>query len=240
MRDGATPCSRLALAPVEVICRSMSRAARGCLIAFLGAGLLVALAAGCAWAWLADGPFYEREASPSGAYDVIRETRSFFLDGYTSIWITRHGEEDRDKWLLIGREVDGTYFTDWGSPTELFLTNYGWPKLPEPFTVTTFGEVRIEVRRPPRSSSTDSPDGYNRLDIFTYEDSRGRRSGAMLATNWNNPTPGRGGMTLCAEGPWSIEGTWLANDHVELRIDCSPPAPRIPSRWHEIRITVVE
>ena len=206
----------------------------------IGFGLLVLVTAGGAWWYwsLEYGPHFGREPSPNGAYEVVRETRSAFLDSYTKLWISSCGEQDQSKWQLIAPEVDGTYFTDWLSPNWLIVTNWGWPKLEEPYSVSTFRDVRIELRRTPVISGGDSPDGLHSFVVWTHEDSRGRSSAAQLSSTWNNPNSGS--IWLCFEGPWVVEGSWIANDHLELKVDAKGAAPAIPPSWHGIEITVID
>ena len=185
------------------------------------------------------GPWFEREPSPDGRYEVVRETRSFFLDGYTKLWITTRGEQDPGKWFLIAPEVDGTWDTDWFGPTELMLTNYG-PRMDDPHRVVTWRDVRIEMRPPPSCRSADSPDGLHEVEVWTYDDSHGRRSTARLKTTWRNESSGS--MDVVAEGRWSIEPTWLGNDRLQLRVvpEAGGTVPPVPERWRAITITVVK
>lgn len=192
------------------------------------------------WCGAPSGPYFEREASPNGRYEIVRETRSFFLDGYTKLWITTRGEQDPGKWFLIAPEVDGTWHTDWFGPRELMLTNYGWPTMADPRKVVTWRDVRIEMRPPPSGSDRDSPDERHSVVVWTYEDSHGRRSGARLRTTWRNEPSGD--ISLLPEGHWSIEPTWLANDQLQLRVvpQAGVIVPPVPERWRAIIITVVK
>jgi len=166
------------------------------------------------------GPWFERESSPDGRYEVVRETRSFFLDGYAKLWITTRGEQDPKQWFLIAPEVDGTWSTDWMGPRELMLTNYGGPRGDEPHKVVTWRDIRIEQRPAPSCAMMDSPDQLHCLDVWTYEDSHGRRSSARLRSTWKNQESGS--LDLVSQGHWRIDATWLANDR--LRIIRSKPA----------------
>src|SRR5262245_5851698 len=117
---------------------------------------------------------FAREPSPDGRYDIVREIRSTFLDGYERLWITARGEEDRKQWFPIAPEVDGYWFTDWPSPTYLVLTDHGaWPEVRMPYHDATWRDVRIETRPAPKFRTVDSPDELHRLDVWTFEDSRG-------------------------------------------------------------------
>jgi len=199
--------------------------------------LLFLSAAGCEWSQ-SQGPLFEREPSPTGAYEVVWETASNRLDSYTTLCIARRGEMDAANWQMIAPMVDGTYHTDWLSPAELVVTNYGWPQPTEPHSVRQVFDVQVEVRGRPSCVTAESPRGRHRLDVWTYNGARGQRSGAIIAANWNSPEPG--GTTICAEGPWEMTGKWVANDHVELQVAARGAAPSIPPNWRGIRITVVE
>lgn len=218
----------------------MSRAARILLRICACVVLLLALMVGCTFALWYEPPQFEREVSPSGRYDVVRRTQSFFLDGYEKVWITTHGEEDQDKWQLIGSEIDGAYRVHWESESELLVLNDGWPQPKTPYVVSQYRDVRIELQRRPQCIYVNSPDGRHQLESWSSEDSHGRRTEVILAASWNN-RPRRGQhVTLCQEGPWLAEATWLSNDHVQLRIDWSGPRPPVTTEWYEIRIDVIQ
>ena len=98
---------------------------RGLLVAALGAAALTILGLDL---WPLAGPTttgFEREPSPDGRYEIVRETTSTFLDGYTKLWITTRGDEDSARWFLIAPKVDGTWLTDWLAPNSLMLTDDG-------------------------------------------------------------------------------------------------------------------
>lgn len=216
----------------------------GCGVTLLVLAVLVVAGPALLVWWVSDGPWFEREPSPGGRHEVVRETSSFWLDSYTRLWLTDPGVEDRVHWYEIAPEVDGTWDTEWLAEDELLLTKRGsdWygRELPGgvPFAVTSVRGVRIEQRRSPSCAITDSPDDLHSIDVWTYVDSRGRRSAARLSTNWRNTDPGS--IDLLPLGSWQIEAVWHANDQVELVVAPAAGAvvPPVPSRWRELEITV--
>jgi len=188
-----------------------------------------------------EGPWFERESSPDGRYEVVRENRNWFLDGYMKLWITTTGEQDRTQWLLIAPEVDGRWETEWLGPNDLMITDFGgggeWRR---PYRVLTWRDVRIETRPRPTYVRRDSSDQMHYLEVWTHEDSRGRRSSACLRTDHRNGW--YGSIDLAREGPWSIEGQWLANHELLLRVTPAAGAavPPVPDRWRDIVITAAK
>lgn len=176
----------------------------------------------------------QREASPWGDYDLVRETRTFLLNEHRKLWITTHGEEDRCKWQQIGHEIDGHHRHEWISATELLVTSDGWPPAQEVYTVSQFLGVRIEVRRPAATLSVDSPDGHHRFTTWVFEDSRGKRSSAVVAANY----PRTGSLNLYSEGPWVVQGYWVASDDLRVQVQSTHLLPEVPTTWQGIRITV--
>ena len=105
-----------------------------------------------------------------------------------------------------------------------------------PFVVDSWRSLRIERRCGPTLAAADAPDGRHCVDVWTYVDSRGRRSGARLSTTWRNPEAGS--IELLPQGAWEIAAAWLAKDRVELRV--APVAgavvPPVPSTWRDLAI----
>lgn len=92
--------------------------------------------------WLLSDSWIEREPSPDGRYEVVRENRNCFLDGFTKLWITERGEQDRSRWFLIAPEVDGTWFTEWLGPNELMLSDHGaWPENRMPYGIVMWRDT---------------------------------------------------------------------------------------------------
>lgn len=219
------------------------RSGRTVLILIVVALPILLLASGAlAWRWLFGGtsqPYFEREPSPDGRYEVVRETTAWLLDSYERLWLTTTGEQDRKQWFPIAPEVDGTWDTEWLSPVNLMVTDHGaWPETRQPYRLAIWRDVRIETRPRPLFHTVDSPDQLHCLDVWTYDDTRGRRSAAMLCCNWQNPNPG--GITLIDEGPWRIAASWVSNDHLDLEVerDQGTELPAVLPHWRAITITV--
>jgi hypothetical protein len=186
--------------------------------------------------------------SPDGRYDVIYEHESFFLDVFSRLWIVPHGEEDEDHWHQITPWVDGAVDCDWISNEHLMLTNEGyfptdWP-VPR---VESWRDVRIETRSPPSTSHLDAPGGRSELSIWTYQDSRGTRAAARLQTSLSREElqygPASDEITLFEEGPWTVTGTWLSSEILELEF-CPDPGVQVlanpTERWRGIEIRFLD
>lgn len=211
----------------------------GCLGFFVGAVVLL-LVSLYAWAGGFDAPSFEYEPSPDGRYEVVREGRSFFLDSFTRLWLTERGVRDRSAWFPLAPEVDGTWWADWRQPTELMLTDYGaFAEERDTMPVRFWRDVRIERRRPARSHMVDAPDARHHVTIWTEEDSYGRRQFVWLQSAWN--VEPKLFARLLPSGPWQVDATWLAADHVQLRVaaEAGTAFPAVPARCGAIRVSAV-
>lgn len=208
----------------------------GATLAIAAVGLL--LLRSCALAFLTDGPWLEVEPSPDGRFDVIREGHTFWLDGYLRLWIASHGEHDRAQWFEIAPQVDGTWHTEWVAADHLLLTDHGaWPETRMPYRDRHWQGVRIETCSAPRQVRRQAPDALHELTVWTQDDSRGRRCGVVLQATWQSGN--KLWERVLHDGPWQVEASWLATDHVHLAITLSAGAspPIVPGNCGGITIT---
>jgi hypothetical protein len=205
--------------------------AAGALLVSLGAFVFFGFGSG------KSRPSFRVESSLDGRFDVIREERTGFLDSYTRVWIRSRGA--RSEWFEIAPEVDGTWDTEWISPDHLLLTDHGaWREGRLPYRDLTWHGVRIEKRPPATRVRYPAPGGDYVCWVWTFTDSRGRRSGLSIEpADWEPKTRPRFWLQ---DGPWEIEPTWLSADHLRLTIDVPLPAaePELPERFGDIVISV--
>lgn len=166
--------------------------------------------------WTLGETSVDRVTSPCGRYDVVWIRSKVFLDVYTELWITEAGETNRFWWHRIAPKIDGTWCAEWWSSTHLVLT------APLHHFVDHLGtepwqDVRIETRAPPSGPDYLAPDHRHEVSTWTWNDSRGRRTGARLTTTWENQGPSAS-CDLVAEGPWYIAVEWLAHDRLVVRV----------------------
>jgi len=208
-----------------------------------GAALAIAvvgpmLIRSCALAVVMDGPWLEVEPSPDGRFDVLRETHTFGLDGYTRLWIAAHGESDRARWFEIAPQVDGTWHTEWVAADHLMLTDHGaWPETRMPYRDRHWRGVRIETRVAARPVSCLAADAMHEVTVWTQEDSRGCRSTVVLSSTWQSGD--KLWERVLPYGPWQVEATWLAVDHLHLSMRAEPGVslPQVASSCGRITIT---
>lgn len=208
----------------------------GAVLASAVVGLL--LLRSCALSILTDGPWLEVEPSPDGRFDVLRDTHTFGLDGYTRLWIAAHGEQDRAQWFEIAPQVDGTWHTEWVSADHLLLTDYGaWPEARMPYRDRHWRGVRIETRSAPRHARHLAPDSMHEVTVWTQCDSRGTRCSVVLQAAWQSGN--ELWERVLHEGPWQVEASWLATDHLHLSLGAEPGVrlPHVVSPCGRITIT---
>lgn len=188
-------------------------------------------------------PTFTYGSSPDARYTVIHEQRLGFLDAFERIWIAPAGETRRERWHPIGPEVDGCYWHEWTSNSDLLLTNQGWPEGdygPDGFQVERWRDVRIETRRRAVARFVDSPDELHCVSMWTYRDSKGSRTSARLDTTWMHERPGS--IDLVEEGPWDLEAAWISKDRLEVRVLADPGAvsrERPTLSWTDVEISFV-
>lgn len=219
---------------------SAKRGCLGCLAVLLGLFVL-ALVLLYGWAGGFRPAALEFESSPGGRYLVVRETRTFFLDTYTKLWLTEPWQRDRSKWFALAPEVDGTWWADWTRPDELMLTDYGaFVETRDDMPVRFWRDVRIERRRPAASVVLSAPDGRHDVTIWTERDSYGQRQKVWPQSSWKEHT--KLFVELVPYGAWQVRAIWRTEDHLHLDIEAEAGVrvPPVPARCGPIQVTVSE
>lgn len=158
-------------------------------------------------------------ATMSPSPDGVFVARCHYRDGAGASVVDKscHGE-------FIEVDASGKWWSDWfGNRDIVFTSLRDASRVP---AVIEWHGVRIETRALPSRREVLSPGG-NVLRIWQYNDSRRMMSATIEV---DGGTSGRVEETIVGEGAWRIDGTWLGDSVLKLRLEStsSEPAPDVP------------